>query len=311
MRHKYIYGPVPSRRLGLSLGIDIVPYKNCSFNCIYCQLGPTTNRTVKRGEYQPADKVLSDVEDFLKKGGRADYLTLSGSGEPTLHSRIGYIIDVLKQYSKIPIAVLTNGSLFHLEEVRKAIAGADIVLPTLSTADRETFKKIHRPAPELDIDQIIEGQIEFRQEFKGQIWLEVMLIKGLNDTSREIEGLREVIKNIDPDRIHLNTVVRPPAENYARPLDIEELNKIKEFFGARCEVIAPFKREGERQYFKEKKGVILELIKRRPVTLDDIVSALGMVRNEVLKYLDQLIIEKKIKVVEHNGRRYYEFIADN
>ena len=309
MHHKFIYGPVPSRRLGFSLGIDVVPYKNCSFNCIYCQLGLTTNRTVRRKEYLLADKVLSDVEDFLKKGGRADYLTLSGSGEPTLHSRIGYIIDSLKQRSKIPIAVLTNGSLLYLEEVRKAIAGADIVLPTLTTTEGETFKKIHRPVPELDIVQIIKGQIEFRREFKGQIWLEIMLIKGLNDTVHEIEGLRTAIKDVGPDKIHLNTVVRPPTENYACPLGIEELNKIKEYFGTNCEVIAPFKREGERQYFKEQKSIILELIKRRPVTLGDIVKTSGMARNEVLKYLDRLIVEEKIRLVEHSGQRYYEFIA--
>ncbi len=308
MRRKYIYGPVPSRRLGLSLGIDVIPYKVCSFNCIYCQLGHTTNLTTKLNEYTPVEDILKDVLDFLKKDGKADHLTLGGSGEPTLNSRIDYIIDTLKKMSKIPVTVLTNGSLLFIEKVRRAISRSDIVLPTFSSVNQDTFVKIHRPYPTLKIEQIIKGLCDFRREFPGRIWLEIMLIKDINTTPEEIEGLRKVIKKIKPDRIHLNTVVRPPSEEYARPITIDELQKIKEFIGEGCEVIARFKKKGKTRYLEDTKNTILGMIRRRPVTLDDILDALIIHRNEALKYLDELIAEKKIQIAEHGNKKYYEAV---
>lgn len=306
MPRTYTYGPVPSRRLGFSLGIDLVPFKTCSFNCIYCQLGTTTNNTIERKEYAPADEVLEEVKDVLKRGDRIDYLTFSGSGEPTLHARLKYLITEVKKLTTLPIAVLTNGSLLFMPDVQVDLLSADVVLPTLSTTNQIIFEKIHRPHPSLTVEKIIQGLIEFRKKYQGKIWLEIMLVKGINDTHIEIEKLKEIVKKIAPDKIHLNTVVRPPSEKYASPLSDQELLKIKNMFGARCEIIATFKETREAVYLHDVYQDILNLIKRRPVTLDDIATTIGLHKNEILKYCDQLQKEKKILVTEHDGQHYYE-----
>lgn len=308
MQYKHIYGPVPSRRLGFSLGIDPVPFKYCSFNCIYCQLGKTTEQTIERKEYSPTEEILQDIKAALGKADHIDYLTFSGSGEPTLHSRIGYLIREVKKITKIPVAVLTNGSLIFMASVRKELLPADLVLPTLCSATQNVFQKINRAHFQITVEKIIEGLIKFRKMYKRKIWLEVMLVKGINDTLSEVNKLKEVIQEINPDKIHLNTVVRPPNEKYAFPLSIEELQKIKDIFGNNTEIIANFKTKRESAYLIDIKKTILDMIKRRPVTIDDICSVTGLHRNDLLKYLDQLHRNKKIKLTEHDGRSYYEIL---
>jgi len=308
MQDKYTYGPVPSRRLGFSLGIDLIPFKNCSFDCIYCQLGKTTNRTIERKEYLPTDEILKGVKEILKKGDHIDYLTFSGSGEPTLHSKIGYLITELKQMTKIPVAVLTNGSLLFMAEVQEGLSGADVVLPTLCATTQEIFKKINKPIPDITIEKVIRGLISFRKIYKGKIWLEIMLVKSINDRQQEIHKLKEVIEKIVPDRIHLNTVVRPPSEKFALPLSTEELQKVKNILGNDAEIIARTKTKREPAYIIDIEKTIFDIIKRRPVTLDDICSVTGLHRNELIKYLDQLRRDNKIKLTEHNSRNYYEAI---
>jgi wyosine [tRNA(Phe)-imidazoG37] synthetase (radical SAM superfamily) len=306
MQSKYIYGPVPSRRLGFSLGIDLIPNKNCSFDCIYCQLGRTRNKTIERKEYLPTEEILQGIKDVLKREKNIDYLTFSGSGEPTLHSKIGDLINEVKKITKIPVAVLTNGSLLFIPDVQKQIAGADVVLPTLCTSNQETLKRINRPHSSLRIEKIIQGQISFRKMYQGKIWLEVMLVRGINDVPEEIEKLKAVIEKIAPDKIHLNTVVRPPSEKSAAALSNDELQKIKDFFGKKCAVIAEFKKKGRRSEIADKEAEILSLIKRRPVTLDDIAKSTGLHKNEVVKYLEHLRVQRKIKLAEYEGKNYYE-----
>jgi len=309
MPGKYTYGPVPSRRLGFSLGIDLIPFKNCSFDCIYCQLGKTTNKTIERKEYFRYEEILREVKDTIEKGGRIDYLTFSGSGEPTLHSRLGHLINELKKITKIPIAVLTNGTLLFMPDVQQDLLEADVVLPTLCTTTQKIFQKINRPYSTLNIEKIIQGQIGFRKKYKGKIWLEIMLVKGINDAQAEINKLNEVVKEIAPDKIHLNTVVRPPSEKYASPLSIEELQRIKNVFGSKCEVIAGFKDKREALYPQDIEKTIMELTKRRPVTLEDISNVTGLHKNEIIKYIDHLQQEKKIALTEHGGQNYYEAIG--
>lgn len=308
MKTKYTYGPVPSRRLRFSLGIDLIPFKNCSFDCVYCQLGKTTNKTIKREEYVPAEEILKGVEKILKNNDHIDYLTFSGSGEPTLHSRIGYLISELKKITEIPVAVLTNSSLLFMPDVQEELSNADVVLPTLCGTTQEIFSKINRPIPDINIENVIRGLINFRQLYKGRIWLEIMLIKGLNDEQLNLDKLKMVVEEIAPDRIHLNTVVRPPSEKYALPLSIEELQKIEKIFGDNAEIIASFKAKRGSVYLVDTERTILEIVKRRPVTLDDICSVTSLHRNEVLKYLDQLRRAKKVKLTEHNNRNYYEIL---
>lgn len=302
----YIYGPVPSRRLGYSLGIDIIPFKTCTFDCIYCQLGPTTRKTIKRKKYFPPKEILSAIKKKLASGQRIDYITFSGSGEPSLNSEMGKLIREIKKITSIPVAVLTNSSLLSRESVRKDFLAADLVAPSLDAATQEAFVKTNRPHPSLKLEEIIEGIEKFRQEFKGSIWLEIMLIKGVNDSPPHLRKLKEAIAKIKPEKIHLNTVVRPPAENFARPLSLRELEKIKKVFGKNTEIIAEFDKKAQNPSSEDLEKAILSMIQRRPVTLSDISTSLRAHKNEIIKYLSFLIKEGKIQSTTHKGLEYYK-----
>jgi len=208
--YKYLFGPVPSRRLGMSLGVDLVPHKVCSLNCIYCECGATTKLTTERAEYVPYNEVIQELKRFLSDKPALDYITFSGSGEPTLNSRIGDILKFIKQnYPGIPIAVLTNGTLLNDKQVRGEILGADLVLPSLDVASDLSFRKINRPVHSLNIKDYIEGLIEFRKEYKGKIWLEVLIIPGYNNSKEDLKLLKEAFNKIKPNSIQLNTLDRP------------------------------------------------------------------------------------------------------
>jgi len=302
----HIYGPVPSRRLGFSLGIDIIPFKTCSLNCIYCQLGPTTQRTIRRKEYLSPPEILSQIKKKLSSGQRIDYITFSGSGEPTLNKTLGKLIREIKKFTSIPVAVLTNSTLLARKSIRNDLMDADLVVPSLDAATQEIFVKVNRPHSSLKLEEIIEGLRKFRQEFKGSIWLEIMLVKRVNDSPSHIRKLKEAIARIKPDKIQLNTVIRPPAEEYARPLSLRELEKINKVFGKSCEIIVEFDREAQKSTPENLEGAILSLVQRRPVTLADISSSLGKHKNEIIKYLNFLLVEGKIRSVIHEGLKYFE-----
>ncbi len=301
----YTYGPVPSRRLGFSLGIDIMPHKNCSFDCVYCQLGKTTNITVSRKEYTPTQEIIREIKEVLKKNIRIDFLTFSGSGEPTLHKDIGYLINELKKLTKIPIAVLTNGSLLHISEVRNDLKNADLVIPTLCTTDETVFRKIHRGQTTIDLARVIEGYVSFRKIYEGQIWLEVMLIHGMNDRPEQIIDLKKVIDRIDPDKIHLNTVVRPPSEAYAQPVPVEIMQELREIMGEKCEIIVDFAAKTRDARDGDALERIAAIISRRPITADDLAQTTGLHKNEILKYIQSLSQRGKIKISRHDGKAFY------
>lgn len=303
---KHTYGPVPSRRLGLSLGIDLVPHKICSFDCIYCQLGPTTEKTISRRDYTPVLEVLDDVRRALAGKEKIDYLTFAGSGEPTLHRSIGQLIIEVKKMTEIPVAVLTNGSMLVFSEVRNDLAGADVVIPTLCATGQPAFEEIHRPHCRIKIEEVIMGYVEFRRIYQGKIWLEVMLMKDINDRPEQITEMRAVIDKFAPDKIHLNTVVRPPSEDYAQPVSSATLRRVSEILGPRAEVIAEFNRQNIEPSQEEHAGAILSMIERRPVTMNDLVSALGLHENEIIKAIEHLIAQKEISVSRHGGMDYYE-----
>ncbi len=229
--HKHLFGPVPSRRLGRSLGVDLVPHKVCSYDCIYCQVGPTTQRTLARKEYAPTDEVLAELAEVFQAGCDCDYVTLSGSGEPTLHRDVGRIIAGIKDLTDTPVAVLTNGSLLYDPQVRKDLLRADLVIPSLDAADPETFRRINRPCVGLAFETMVEGLVAFRAEYAGKIHLEVLVSAGINDSDEHIAGLKAIIGRIDPDRIDLNTVTRPPVDDYALPVPREELEHIRQMLG--------------------------------------------------------------------------------
>ncbi|MHC4693410.1 MAG: radical SAM protein, partial [Planctomycetota bacterium] len=204
---KYLYGPVTSRRLGLSLGVDIVPFKICTLDCIYCQLGGTTQKTTERAEYVSPEAVLAELRDTLARDPKADFITIGGSGEPTLNSRLGDLIDGIKKITDIPVALLTNGTLFYRPDVRADCAKADVALPSLDAGDKRTFDKINHPHEDIVIENMISGLCAFRNEFAGQIWLEVFFIEEINTHAGHIAKIRDAVEKIRPDKVHLNTAV--------------------------------------------------------------------------------------------------------
>jgi len=300
-----IFGPVPSRRLGFSLGVDTIPFKTCSLNCIYCQLGRTINKTIQRKEYIAADDISREIEEVLREGKRIDYITFSGSGEPTLNSEIRRMISRIKELTSIPLAILTNGTLLYRPRIREDLMEADLVIPSLDTVTQEIFEMVNRPHPSLKIEKVITGIDSFSQEFNGKVWLEIMVVKGINDSLEEIEKAAQVIKQMNLEKIQLNTVVRPPAEEFARPLTREDLKNIKTVLGQKCEIIAEFKRATQKAYKRDVEKSILSMVKRRPVTLVDISHSLGLHRNEIIKYVETLEKKHQIKTKVHSGERYY------
>jgi wyosine [tRNA(Phe)-imidazoG37] synthetase (radical SAM superfamily) len=304
-KYRYLFGPVHSRRLGLSLGIDLVPMKTCTYSCIFCQLGRTMRQTITRKEYVPAAEVINELTEYLEHGGEADYLSFSGSGEPTLHSKLGLMIAQAKQISRIPVAVLTCGSLLFDARVRNELALADVVLPSLNAISPDTFRAINRPHGKLPIAWIIKGLTKFRGEYKGQLWLEIMLVKGMNDQPEEIAALRQTIADIKPDKVHLNTVVRPPTERGALPLTSAELNAIAEQLGPPAEVIADSatitKPPAEPHLLSE----VVNLLARHPATMEQIVDYLHGQPEKILSALDSLVASGKIRIQDHQGKQYY------
>lgn len=238
---KYIYGPVKSRRLGLSLGITVTPCKVCSFDCVYCQLGKTTSRTLEIKEYIKAEEIIQELNFWLKSNPQAaqtlNYISFSGAGEPTLSSKIGQLIVEAKRITPVPVAVITNASLFSNPDVRKAVSAAGLIIPSLDAATPEVFARINRPQESLRLEDIIQGLISLRKEFSGQVWLEVMLVRGINDDLRHIKKLNEVIERINPHRIQLNSPVRSTTESNCPVVDKAKTEKIREILGEKCEII--------------------------------------------------------------------------
>ena len=310
-KFRHLYGPVPSRRLGRSLGIDLVPPKICTYDCVYCQIGQTAKRTLLRKEYVPREEVLDEVKAFLSEGPSAvDHFSLSGSGEPTLHSQIRWIVEEIKRLSSVPVAVITNGSLLFRKEVRQDLIPADVVLPSLDAVSGEIFQKINRPHPEFSIEKVIEGLVEFRRVYPGQIWLEILFCKGVNDGPGELQKMIEVIHRIQPDRIDLNTVVRPPAEKWATPLNQKELEKIRDFFGEKARIISEFDRHPSTLPEKDVQERILAILGRRPLSLIDLSKGMGIPRDELEVHLGSLVKEGKIKARPFGDTVYYEIPSE-
>jgi wyosine [tRNA(Phe)-imidazoG37] synthetase (radical SAM superfamily) len=299
----YIFGPVPSRRLGRSLGVDLVPFKTCSYDCIYCQLGRTTCRTIKRREWVPMNAVLDELKQKLAC--RPDYVTLSGSGEPTLHSRLGEIIEHIQAMTAVPVAVLTNGSLLWQKEVREQVALADVVLPSLDAPDPERFEFINRPHPDITFERLVDGLETFRREFTGNYWLEVMLLDGYTSLPPQVRQLADWVRRIRPDKVQLNTAVRPPAEEYAMAVPPDRLAEIARTFAPAAEVVAehPGPRSGAAT--QPSAEAILALLRRRPCTMQDIAQGLAMKPNEVVKLLADLEAQGQVRGERRGLKPFY------
>jgi wyosine [tRNA(Phe)-imidazoG37] synthetase (radical SAM superfamily) len=302
-----IFGPAPSRRLGYSLGIDVISpeLKMCSLDCVYCQVGHTKTKTIERGEPVPTALILKEIDQALPKAG-IHYVTFSGSGEPTLHKNLGKLIDRVHERCKTPVAVITNGTLLDRADVQRDLLKAELVVPSLDAATPEVFARLNRPHPSLRLDRMIKGLIQFSQQYHGQLWVEVMLVKGVNDGIDELRKIKAVLDQVNLQKIHLNTVIRPPTEDWAQPLSPAELDRIAAMFGPRAQTVGlPPKQHAEQLGGENLDAEVFELIQRRSVTLADLVDSLGLHRDVAQDIVDRLIAEKRIKKVVFGGVSYY------
>jgi len=298
-----VFGPVPSRRLGRSLGIDLVPFKTCTYDCLYCQLGRTTNRTMEREEWFPLGDILSEVKDRLSS--KPDYITLSGSGEPTLYSRLGDLIEGIRSMTDIPVAVLTNGSLLWDGEIRRQIAGANLVAPSLDAGDAAMFSRVNRPHPDISFEDMVRGLADFKRDYSGALWLEVFILHGYTSVPEEAMKIAALAKTIAPDRIQLNTVTRPPAENIAVRVPERALKELARSFEPEAEIIADFRKESPGEEFTATRESVLDTIRRRPCSVEDIAGGLGIHRHEALKHIEELIAQGLIERAESGEKTYY------
>jgi len=295
----FLFGPVPSRRLGLSLGVDIVPFKVCSLDCVYCQLGKTTRKSIRRRAYVPVEPVIQQLKNRLNENVKADFITISGSGEPALNSLLGRFIDGIKNITDIPVAVLTNGTLFYRKDVRADCARADVVLPSLDAGHQQVFEKINRPHKNITLEKR----------------LEVFLVQGLNTDAGQIDRIKAAIERIGPDKVQLNTAIRPTADAGIKRVSSEALQAIVARLGDNCEVVADFEPSRSSEYGEDfqtetlpankKMQMLLSMLKRRPCSVTDISAGLGINRLEVLKYISHLEERRLIRSRRKAGRIFY------
>ena len=302
---KHIFGPVPSRRLGFSLGVDVVVPKTCTLDCVYCELGETTDRTVCRRPYVDVGVVLDELEERLREHPDLDYITVSGSGEPTLNSDLGKLIEGIRRLSDKPIAVLTNGTLLSDPDVRHDLLEADVVAPSLDAVSDEVFRKVNRPHSSLDATAVAAGIAQFSEEFPGALWLETVIVEGMNDDSGEIALLAETIRKIRPDRMQVNTVVRPPAVSCARGVDSRRLRAIAEQLAPGAEVIAPSSKARQSSVPSDASAVAVTMAARRPVTAGDVARTIGISQAAAAKLLNELVERGSLSVVRHGQTLYY------
>ena len=286
---RFIYGPVPSRRLGRSLGIDLIPHKTCTYDCIYCHLGRTTTKTMQRHEYVPFSEVVNELDQNQDILDSSDYITIAGSGEPTLYSRLGDLITVIKEKTHTPIAVITNGSLLWDKSIQASIKKADVVIPSLDAGDAVLFQHINRPLSDIAFEQMVRGLIEFREVFQNKLWLEVLLVGGSTAITSEVKKIAGIIRKIRPDKVQVNTVVRPPSEKFAYAVSPGHLEQMAFLLGDNAEIIAEFQHPDSEHSLSGAREDILTMLRRRPCTLHDIVSGLGLNWNVAVKHIDYLI----------------------
>lgn len=302
----YLFGPVPSRRLGQSLGLDIVPMKTCTQNCLYCQLGKDAPLTLERKVYVPTDDVLDELRRWLGEGRTADYITLSGSGEPTLHSELGALLDAVKTLTAIPAAVITNGTLLYQPQVRRDCAKADVVLPSLDAGDEATFLRLNKPHPDLSFQTFVDGLCRFREEYSGQIWLEVFFCTGINTDDDSIQKLACLIEKIRPDKIQLNTAVRPTTHAEALPVPPDQLERIARKLHPKAEIIADFARHTQPLSRQASPDDILDAIRRHPCSLDDLCRGLSLTPDQVRPLLNALLDSGQIASDIRSGIAFFK-----
>ena len=302
--YQYLFGPVPSRRLGRSLGVDLIPFKTCTMDCTYCQLGETPCAVSERDDYVPMPDVLAELERWKNTDGKADHITLAGSGEPTLHIHFGDVLRWVRQRTDIPSVLLSNGSLMHLPEVRKEAAIADKVKVTLSAWDEASFQQIHRPAAGVTFDLLVRGEQAFRHEYSGEFSVEVFIVEGVNSQMSNLKKMVEIVNSIAPDRIDINTAVRPPAVKGVAPSTEEQLSTIAELFGPKAHVTASFKKQGS-DALKISEDALLGLIKRHPATCGQLAADFNLPEDQLLMMLRNMVDSGLLQTEKRETETYF------
>jgi wyosine [tRNA(Phe)-imidazoG37] synthetase (radical SAM superfamily) len=302
--YNYLFGPVPSRRLGRSLGVDLIPFKTCTMNCRFCQLGDSPCALSERKEYVPTADVLAELVRWKEQGGQADHITLAGSGEPTLHTGFGEVLRWIRDNADCPSVLLSNGSLLHLPEVRTAATIADKVKVTLSAWDEASFQQIHNPAQGVTFDLLVEGERAFRQEFSGELSVEVFIIEGVNSDISNVRKIAGIVETIAPDWIDLNTAVRPPADSGVKAMTPEALEILAKEFGPKARVAASFKTQ-EIESLEVTPETLLGLIKRHPATAGQLARDFNMPLDRVSLALANMVAEEMLLTEDRDGETYY------
>jgi wyosine [tRNA(Phe)-imidazoG37] synthetase (radical SAM superfamily) len=311
---KYVFGPVPSRRLGQSLGIDTIPLKTCNWNCVYCQLGRTTPVVNERKIYFPMGEILVQVREALAmhEPGEIDWVTFVGSGEPTLHADIGTLIREVKALTDLPVAVITNGALLHLPEVRRELAAADAVMPTLDAGTPGLYRQINRPHPQATFERLVEGLIAFRHEYKWRLWLEVMLVRGLNDTAEALQDIAAILYRIRPDEVHIGLPTRPPAETWVQPPDEEAVICARAILGHAAHVLHPIEGEFDLGGYDNLADAVIAIITRHPMREEELNRTLERWRpGEVREVLETLRASGKAQLVQRFGTWFWSAAPSN
>ncbi len=300
----FVFGPVFSRRLGISLGVDIIPPKVCSYDCIYCEVGPTTFKTSRPAHFFDPDPIINEVLLRLK-GCQVDVVTLGGSGEPTLNTILGTVARELRHSCNRPLALLTNGSLLWREDVLSSLSYFDIILPTFSAFSQETFQRLHHPHSDIDVEMVKEGLLALKGIFLGEIWVELMLVKGINDNQGELSLISNFLERISPSKVQVTTVERPPAYKEGRSVDDTTLNLAKQIIGHNAQIITSLP-SNDLRYQCNGTAILLETLKRRPVRVSE---ALGLLKYEYssLDSLWELERTLGISKVTQNGQEFYIF----
>ena len=305
---KYVFGPVPSRRLGQSLGIDTIPLKTCNWNCVYCQLGRTRPLTNERKDYIPSEDILAEVKSALASQSphKIDWITFVGSGEPTLHSGIGYLINEVKALTNIPVAVITNGSLFHRPEVRAELSAADVVMPSLDAGNANLYRRLNRPHGQATFERLVDGLIAFSDEYQGKLWVELMLIEGWNDCESVLREIADILKRVQPDEVHLLLPTRPPAEPWVRPTDDDGLLRARAILGEVAKVVHPASGIFDLTGANSLSEAIIGIITRHPMHENDLIDALKHWSSaDVESVLDDLLFSGQAQIITRYGVRFW------
>ena len=297
IKYRTLFGPVPARRLGISLGVDLVPHKTCSLDCVYCECGPTTHLTLKRSAYVPVDRVMAELKMYLAQNEKIDHITFSGSGEPTLNDGIGEIIHFLKtDFPRYKVALLTNSTLFDQADVRCQVRDADVVMASLDAPSHTLFTRINRPHPQLDLNAIVDGLAAFRKMYAGRLLVEYFAVKGVNDASQALRRMKALVERIDPDGVLLNTLDRPAAEAWVQPIGSNQLKAISDFFED-AEIVkyrSTVCDKGLRN--EDMMARLVTTVRRRPYTIQDMSQIMGIDAEALQPVLDQLVASNQLTV---------------